>query len=227
MTGFLGVLMLDTGFPRIVGDVGNAASYPVPVRLKTVPGADVTEVVRAAGPSPEIVAAFVDAAMALERAGATGLITSCGFMVEAQVRMAAAVAIPVVTSALCLGPILAAMYGGRIGVLTANSTALTPAMLRAAGMAPDQVAVAGMEGDAHWRDLILQSKFDQSREIDPPRIAAEAVRQATRLQDAHPDLTAILLECGNLPPYADEIRRATGLPVWSILDAARLIGPTP
>ena len=35
-------------------------------------------------------------------------------------------------------------------------------------------------------------------------------------QKAHPDLGAIVLECTNMIPYAADIRRATGLPVFSI-----------
>ena len=35
----LGILMLDTRFPRILGDVGNAGSWPFPVRYAVVPGA--------------------------------------------------------------------------------------------------------------------------------------------------------------------------------------------
>ena len=38
-----------------------------------------------------------------------------------------------------------------------------------------------------------------------------------------PDLGGFLLECGNLPPYADAIRAATGRPVFGILDAASLL----
>jgi hypothetical protein len=35
----LGVLMLDTRFPRPRGDVGNATTWPFPVRYKIVNGA--------------------------------------------------------------------------------------------------------------------------------------------------------------------------------------------
>jgi Asp/Glu/hydantoin racemase len=50
---------------------------------------------------------------------------------------------------------------------------------------------------------------------------------------AHPDLGAIVLECTNMPPYADDIRRATGLPVFDIVSlvtlahGALVAGPRP
>ncbi|MCB2137956.1 MAG: aspartate/glutamate racemase family protein, partial [Rhodobacteraceae bacterium] len=54
------------------------------------------------------------------------------------------------------------------------------------------------------------------------QLDVEAARQdnvdaARALQAAHPDLGAIVLECTNMIPYAADIRRATGLPVFSIL----------
>ena len=35
----IGILMLETRFPRIPGDVGNARTWPFPVRYRVVPGA--------------------------------------------------------------------------------------------------------------------------------------------------------------------------------------------
>lgn len=35
----IGILMLDTNFPRIPGDIGNAKSYEIPVRYKIVKNA--------------------------------------------------------------------------------------------------------------------------------------------------------------------------------------------
>ena len=45
----------------------------------------------------------------------------------------------------------------------------------------------------------------------------EHVRVARRLVSAHPDLGAIVLECTNMPPYAADVQRVTGLPVFDIV----------
>ncbi len=47
----LGILMLDTRFPRIPGDIGNALSFPFPVLYRIVEGASPRRVVEEADPS--------------------------------------------------------------------------------------------------------------------------------------------------------------------------------
>ena len=56
----LGILMLETEFPRVHGDVGNAATFPFPVLYKVVPGATAYSVVEQKGEG--LYQAFNDAA---------------------------------------------------------------------------------------------------------------------------------------------------------------------
>jgi len=221
---FLGILVLDTAFPRIPGDVGNAVSHDVPVRFHVVKGADVPRILCGGPPDPALVAAFVAGARALEAAGAGGIVTSCGFLGHVQAELAAAVRIPVLASALSLGPLIRMMTGGRpLGILTADSRALTPALLRACGVDPATVRIAGLEGEGAWQRLILAPKEAQATTLDPGEIGALVERAARTLVAADPDIGAILLECTNLPPYAGRIREATGLPVFHVLHAAALM----
>ena len=101
--GFLGVLMLDTRFPRPPGDVGNAQTYEragIPVRFVTVQGASPRKIVQEADPA--FLQPFIDAAVGLARDGATLISTSCGFLARYQSALQAAVPVPVVTSSLLL-----------------------------------------------------------------------------------------------------------------------------
>jgi Asp/Glu/hydantoin racemase len=216
----VGILMLDTRFPRVLGDMGNAATFPFPVRYHRVPGAAPDLVVRrgAAGLLP----AFVDGARQLEREGVGAVTTNCGFLVKYQAELAAAVRVPVLTSSLLLVPLVHRMLapGRRVGILTVNATTLGDEHLRGAGIGRElPLAVAGLEGEKEFTRVLL----DDELELDVDQAREEHVRVARRLVAEHPDVGALVLECTNMPPYARDIQRATGLPVFDIVSLVTLV----
>ena len=85
----LGILMLDTRFPRIPGDIGNARTFPFPVRYRKVAGASPKRVVEEGDLS--LLEPFISAARELEAEGVKAITTSCGFLAMFQKEMAAAV----------------------------------------------------------------------------------------------------------------------------------------
>ena len=215
----VGVLMLDTRFPRIAGDMGNATTFPFPVRYHRVAGAAPDLVVRRGAEG--LLPAFVDAARDLEREGVGAITTNCGFLVKFQAEMAAAVRVPVFTSSLLLVPLVHRWLapGRRIGVMTVSAPSLTPEHLRGAGIGPDiPLSVIGMETEKEFTRVLL----DDELELDVDLARAEHVRVARRLVDQSPDVGAIVLECTNMPPYADDIRQETGRPVFDITSLVRM-----
>lgn len=218
---FLGILMLDTHFPRILGDAGNADSYDVPARTHVVPGAGSLDIVKNGRPSEQLIDAFCIAARQLEKDGAFAIVSTCGFLIAIQDAISRAVNIPVMVSALSLYPlIMSELNGGPIAILTASRKDLGDKLLKAAEIEPSKVRVAGMEGCAAFSDAILQPKEKQPAEINAEEIERYVVKQALGLLERDPDISAFLLECGNLPPYAQAISLATGRRVFSILDGA-------
>jgi len=223
MTGFIGVLMLDTAFERVPGDAGHMGSYHIPARARVVAKAGSLDVVRNGLPSPELIAGFCAAAQELQAEGAVAITSTCGFLVTVQDQIAAAVQVPVMLSALSLFGVLRTAYGGRpIGVLTASAPSLGALAQQAAGIAPGEARIVGMEDCAAFARAILVPKVDQTR-IDQPAIEAAVVIKAQAMLRATPDLAAFLLECGNLPPYAAALRAATGKPIYSVLTVARML----
>ena len=216
----LGILSLDTAFPRIPGDAGNPGSYPFPTLVKVVAGADSTKVVRDGTPDGDLPQKFVDAARALEARGVRAIVSTCGFLITSQSRIAADVNVPVMLSALSLLPGLHAVMSARIGVLTASRSSLGPTALKAAGIEPGAVVIQGMDGEPVFTRTFLVPLEDQPSELDRREMEKAVVGQAKTLVKRAPDVGAILLECGNLPPYADAIRAATGRPVFHLIDAA-------
>ena len=216
----IGILVLDTRFPRIPGDMGNAATFPFPVRYQRVAGAGPDLVVRRGAEG--LLPAFVEGARALEREGVGAITTNCGFLVKFQAELAAAVSVPVFTSSLLLVPLVHRLLppGRRVGILSVSGATLTPEHLRGAGIGVEvPLAVAGLETEKEFTRVLLGDEL----ELDVDLARAEHVRVARRLCAAHPDLGAIVLECTNMPPYASDVRRATGLPVFDIVSLVTLL----
>jgi len=222
----LGVLMLDTRFPRLPGDIGNPASVDMKTLYHTVAGADVARVVTCAEVDPVLLGPFVDGARDLERRGATLMTTSCGFLSVFQNDLAAAVDVPVIASSLLLVPVLARMLapGRPVGIVTANSETLSPVHLAAAGIA-SPVVICGIEGGRELPRALLQPKARQATTIDPEAATRDVIAACRRMLGANPGIGAIVFECTNLQPYADAVRDRFGLPVFGLVDAIRLFHP--
>ena len=210
----VGILMLDTRFPRIRGDMGNASTFPFPVRYHRVSGADPDLVVRRGAEG--LLPAFVEGARALEREGVGAITTNCGFLIKYQAELARAVRVPVFTSSLLLVPLVHRMLppGQRVGIMTVNASSLTLAHLGGAGIGVDvPLAVVGLETEKEFTRALL----DNELELDVGLAREEHIRVARRLVSEHPDVGAIVLECTNMPPYTADIQRETGRPVFDIL----------
>ena len=209
---FLGVLMLETRFPRVAGDIGNPSSFDFPVHYAVVRGAAPRRVVR--GDDAELLQPFIDAAIELAAQGAAAITTSCGFLVRYQQALDAAVPVPVWSSSLLLIPDLGAALppGMRVGVVTVDAEALGATHLQAA-RAPADTPVEGLAPGCAFQRCLL----DDEATLDVEAARAATVDAAVRLVARRPDVGAIVLECTNMPPYADAVRRATGRPVHDIM----------
>ncbi len=116
------------------------------------------------------------------------------------------------------------MAGGRrVGILTVSSEQLTAhdgAIFEGCGVDSSiPIVIAGMNESAEAETWARQV----TPEFDVAETEAAVVRVAVKLQEDNPDLGAIVLECTEMPPYADAIRRATGLPVFDPLDMVRRV----
>jgi len=216
----VGILMLDTQFPRIPGDMGNASTFDFPVRYHRVAGASPDRVVRQG--HRELLPAFVEGARFLEREGVRAVTTNCGFLAKFQPELAAAVSIPVFTSSLMLVPLVHRMLppGRAVGILTVDASSLRPDHMTGAGIAPETpIVVAGMETEKEFTRVLLDDQL--SLDVDAAR--QEHVTVAKRMITAHPEMGAIVLECTNMPPYRADIEAMTGLPVFDITTLVRMV----
>jgi Asp/Glu/hydantoin racemase len=207
----VGILMLETRFPRIPGDMGNAETWPFPVLYKVVPGASPRRVVceKAEGLLDE----FLAAAAELVRLGADGITTTCGFLSLYQRELAAHVGVPVATSSLMQIPFIERVLppGRRVGVLTVSAANLTREHLRAAG-ADRETPVIGTDGGSEFSRVMIN---DEER-LDVAAAERDILAAGDTLLASHNGIGAVLLECTNMVPYARALSRRLRLPVFSI-----------
>lgn len=205
--GFLGVLMLDTRFPRPLGDVGNPGTFErhgIPVRFSVVQGASPRRIVQQTDSS--LVRPFVDAAIGLVRDGATMITTSCGFLASYQEVLAHAVAVPLLTSSL-----LACRQFAHPGIVTFDAASLRRPILKAAGV-PASTPVQGLQPGCEMHRRILGNET----ELDLAEASRNVVDAACALVHQAPAVQDIVLECTNMPPYRDAVAQATGRRVHDI-----------
>src|SRR5262245_29378923 len=207
----VGILMLETRFPRIPGDMGNAETWPFPVLYKVVPGASPRRVVceKAEG----LLDAFLAAAGELVRSGADGITTTCGFLSLYQCELAAHVGVPVATSSLMQIPFIERMLppGKRVGVLTVSAVDLSKEHLLAAGAGP-ATPVIGAEGGSEFSRVMIN---DEER-LDVAAAERDILAAGEALVEAHDGIGAVVLECTNMVPYARALSERLRLPVFSI-----------
>jgi hypothetical protein len=223
--GFLGIIMLDTQFPRPVGDIGHPTTFKVPTHMEIVRGVWPASVVRSAASlrQARIVPAFQNIVRRLDQRGAWAITTSCGFLVLLQKELQAVTRLPVVTSSLLQLPGLLKTHQ-RVGVLTINAHDLGADYLRAAGVPRERlhdVLVQGVEPQSEFVTRILGNQT----QMDLAQAQRDVVAAALALKDRAPDIGIVVLECTNMPPYRTAIEQATGWKTLCLLDDKRLLQP--
>lgn len=208
----VGILMLETNFPRPLGDIGHEHTWDFPVLFRKVGGASAQKVVHE---DPRaLLDAFVKVGRELIAEGCTGLTTSCGFLSLMQDELKDALGVPFASSPLMQLPLIEAMLPANkeAGILTISKESLSVAHLRAAG-ARDNMPIEGVPRGGPLATAV----FGDLAEMDFTACCDDVCEAAERLVSKHETVEAIVLECTNMAPYAADIARMTGRPVYSIV----------
>ncbi|MEN1968715.1 aspartate/glutamate racemase family protein [Lentibacillus sp. N15] len=213
----VGILYLDDcWYPVLPGNVANLSTYDFPVRLKVVPNCNQKRIHVG---DPTLLDDIIKAAKEFEEEGARAICAACGFFGNFQDKVADAVDIPVYLSSVIQLPWIKAglKLDQNIGMLTADIYGITDDLFKSCGIAnPDYVKVKGL-GELPEFSAIIESRGSFNNET----VKKEVVQAALELVGEHPNIGAILLECSDLPPYASDIQRATGLPVFDFITMIR------
>jgi len=206
----IGIIRTDSALPFLPGDMANATTFNFPVLYKLVKGVTPERIFAA---EPAILDDLIKAGKELEKEGVRAIGgTTCGFYGNYQKEVAAALDIPVFLSSLLQIPLIsrALKPDQKIGVITANSIALTPKLLNACGVDDlSSLAIAGAQDLPEFKKLLLSTGHYNGFKIEQ-----ELVGIAKRLVSENKNIGALLLECAQLPTWAWSIQNAVRLPVF-------------
>jgi hypothetical protein len=207
----IGILMLDTKWPRPPGDTGNALTWPFPVLYKVVKGASARVVIHEKGKG--LGPAFLDAAAELVKEGADGITTTGGFLAIFQKQLAEHVQVPVASSSLLQVPVVQRLLppGKRVGVLSVHGDRITNEHWDAVG-APHDTPVMGTEGGREFTRVMLNDEIDMDYDLAEQDI----LEAGEKLLKQHPDVGAIVTENHNMAPYAAALNRRLRIPIYTV-----------
>lgn len=218
----IGIIMLDTQFPRPLGDVGHPDTFGVSVHLDRLKGVWPDKVVTSAASlrQARLVPGFQGIVRNMQMRGVQAITTSCGFLVLLQKELQSVAKIPVVTSSLLQLPALLAKEP-QVGVLTISASSLSAEHLRAAGVPKERLKDVIVQGVPAGTEFVSKILGNQPT-LDLAEAEKDVVSAALALQARAPGLKTLLLECTNMPPYKAAIEAATGWQVRSLIDDPRL-----
>ncbi|WP_028583252.1 aspartate/glutamate racemase family protein [Desulfogranum mediterraneum] len=208
----VGVLCLESLFPKPRGHLRNPRSFDFPVVCSVVKGVDIPKLLF--DPSAELVRPFIEAARQLESDGVRAITGSCGFLARFQPQIAAAVQVPVFLSSLLNIPLVRLIHGqeAQIGVLTASRAALSEEHFSATGSTMAEVSIQGMEGRPEFWETIIEGR---RHDFDMVKLEAEICAAAVSLATSR-KLDALVLECTDLSAFSLAIQEEVRIPIYDI-----------
>ncbi|WP_298850116.1 aspartate/glutamate racemase family protein [uncultured Ruegeria sp.] len=215
----IGVLCLESYFPKPPGHIKNPSSLPFPVLYEMIDGVTVPTLLN--NPTPELLDPFIKGAQRLEAEGVRAITGSCGFLALFQKELAAAVTVPIFASSLIQVPLAYHMTGASapVGVITADASALTQRHFDGVGAGDIPVAVQGLEHTSEFAEVILRNTRTR---MDTDLIEAEVLDAVRKLKRNTPEIRSLVLECTDLPPYAARIQEELKLPVFDLTTLAQM-----
>lgn len=219
----IGILVLETTYPAVPGNVANASTYNFPVRYKVLEGIPSDWWCDEEGASERRQEIFIERARELEKEGVRAITTGCGFFAKYQQATSEAVSVPVFTSPLLLVPMVSKMIGRkkRVGIITAGENHLKGPFLENVGI--DSSVSIAVDGMADMEEFSQTIVFEKKPEMDVTKVEAEVIDVARRLVAKHPDIGALVFECSDLPPFAKAVQSEINLPVFDFISLINMV----
>ncbi|CAE7261858.1 ALMA4 [Symbiodinium pilosum] len=217
----LGLLQLEYNYPPAFGDVDHPGTFGFQTCPRVVGGLTF-ERAQEGSFDPAILENMAKQIKTLEDDGVVGITGNCGFMMHYQCFARYVANVPVFMSALIQAATMAAAMepAERVLILTANAASLQPGrdkLLLESGIQvtnSEKFVIRGCESLPGFEAVANAERVDTIRvQAAISSYVLDIIKEEGARDDAG-SIKMILLECTELPHYADELRRMTGLPVF-------------
>ena len=226
-TPLIGILCWEAkGCPRgleqleeLPGNSTNPKTFKFPVKYCRVKGANIHTILE--NPCRSALRAIIREARLMEEGGIRAITTSCGFNALFQSELADSVRVPVFTSSLMQIPLIQKMLkkNQTIGVITAKKSSLTERHLKNVGIDDKTLLhIEGLESCTEWNKIFSAPEED----INISMVEKDVVDIACSMKKTS-DIGAFVLECTDLPPFSDAIRKATDCPVFDFVTLTNFV----
>jgi hypothetical protein len=210
----VGIIQIPARIPMLPGDMGNAGTFNFPVLYESLGDIDPFWVL-SDKPHPEVLKRTIIASRRLEMQGVRSIIGNCGFFANYQPEVSKEITVPFFNGSLMQVPMALIAVGAnkKVGVITANAELLIPSpALKNSGVREedmDRIVIVGNE-----KGVEMNKVTGEEGKFNPKALEKELVDLATKMVADHPDISVIILECTEFPPYAAAIQRAVRRSVW-------------
>ncbi len=208
----IGIIVLDTGFERLPGDVANAMTWRFPVHYHIVTGVRPQDVIE--GNPEKALPAFYDAIDRLTELGVDGIATSCGFLAMVHPQLRAYSSVPIASSSLMQIPLVLQTLSvdQTVGVIISDRKSITDQHFLNVG-APVDLPL----GELAFDGPIRANMRNNAARVSYAAQERDAFQTVERMLAETPSIGALVSECANLPPYSRAIQRTFGVPVYDVV----------
>lgn len=212
VAGFrVGIVCLDSHYELLPGNMQHADTYTFSPLYGIV--RDVDPSMLLAG-DRTLAPRVVRACQELVDQGVNAVVGACGSFANYQHDVARALPVPVCMSILVQLPFLLATLppSQRLLVYFASRSSATDRLFEICGVSQSDRQRLVIE-DA-WQLPAFSAYLGRPSRLDRDALGNQVVQDVARCVAEHRDIGGVVLQCSDLPPYAQRIQRATGLPVY-------------
>ena len=213
----LGILRLDYDYPPAPGDIDHPDTYNYDVIYRVVPGLTF-QMCQDGNITKDVEFNIIEAVKFLDSKNVSGITGDCGFMINIQELVTNNTSKPVFLTSLIQLPTIINTFSKNemVAIFTANSETLEPIkkhLKNICGIAEhdSRMLIVGCQDVDGFEAVALGEK------VDVNKVTPGMVELAKEVVSENEKIKCILLECTELPPYADSLRAELGLPVYDAI----------